>query len=217
MVRFVSGVLAVGLAASASGTIITFDPATNGGAVPTDIGSRVIAEMQGGVTYGSAFGFTPNVVADIQAAAPRLWTTTYGDLQNVLYDEANGAGLLSITLTADPGWFVVLHGFDMAGWRDSDYTINSVRVVADGDAIIDESNVLIRSASTDGNGNRHTSFDPGTPITGQQIVISFDAQNLGGNSDNIGIDNIAFGQTPIPAPAGLTAFAGLAMLARSRR
>ncbi len=63
-------------------------------------------------------------------------------------------------------------------------------------------NVLVEGNAT---GDQHTSFDFATPLTAPQLLITIDYSNLvGSQQDNIGIDNIRFGQNPpaeIPEPA----------------
>ncbi len=57
----------------------------------------------------------------------------------------------------------------------------------------------------DVNRPRHTSFDFATPLSATELLIVIDYGNLDGSQhDNIGMDNIRFGQNPpavIPLPA----------------
>ena len=181
--------------APATATILTFEPLTSVTSTPIDqdYGDSVTSTSQGGFTYGEAGeGFTPNVVADYQPAF--RWPDNYGDLVDVLF-VLQDVGLFSMTLTADPGFQVLLYDFDMAGFPQADYTINSVHV-------LDETDTLLfnqASAFIAGSGGSHTDFDFASPLVGQALTISFDSRNLLGDlsADNIGIDNIRFGQCVI--------------------
>jgi len=57
------------------------------------------------------------------------WNSDFGDLTNVIYREAEGAGILEVTLTADIGFLALLNGFDLGGWSNSDYVITRVEVI----------------------------------------------------------------------------------------
>ncbi|MEJ7619110.1 MAG: hypothetical protein WKF30_19535 [Pyrinomonadaceae bacterium] len=82
--------------------------------------------------YGDRLPGTPNVVVDYgpASAVPRRWTTNYGDLTGVLFEDNDGFGILEITFTADPGFLVTLSSFDMGAWPDTDRIINSVQVLS---------------------------------------------------------------------------------------
>ena len=185
------------ITAPASATILIFDegspgtPAVNSNPVPAAYGDNVTGASTGGFSYGvGAEGFTPNVVASY-GTSHLIWDNGYGDLSNIVWVDNGGA--FELTLSGQGGAFVQLYGFDMAGWPNADYTINSVSVSdGGGGTLFSQSNVLIEG---DGIGDLHSSFDFAAPLTASEIVIRFDSSNLGGQSDNIGIDNIRFGQT----------------------
>ena len=171
--------------------------------------------------YGEAGeGFTPNVRVDygpfsIFTGGPELWRKDYGDLERVLYQGSRGSvgnnyDYLDIVFTADAGFEVELYGFDLAGWFMSDYVIRGVSVY-DGIPFpfLTPTNQLDAQANVDvqGAGGTHTTVTYATPLRAQQIWLSIDATNLGDLSENIGIDNIRFGQRenaannrPLPAP-----------------
>jgi hypothetical protein len=94
-------------------TILLFED-TNGLwlSTPSGYGNRVTATSQGGFHYGGTAN-TPNVVL-AYGANTYGWPTQYGDLNNVIYT-ADFSGVLQATLTADPGYQVVLQSFDLAG------------------------------------------------------------------------------------------------------
>src|SRR6202008_4639157 len=87
-------------------------------------GDRVSANVQSGFRYGGAAD-TPKIVADFPNASG--WSSSYGDLTNVIYTLAAN-GILRAKLTADAGYNVALQSFDLAGYPQADYTINSVKV-----------------------------------------------------------------------------------------
>ena len=84
----------------------------------------------------------------------------------------------------------------MGGWSNADYTINAVRVLDGGTELFSQSDVLVEGDST---GPRHTTFAFATPLSGNDLLIEINYSNLPGNQqDNIGIDNVRFGQFPGP-------------------
>ncbi len=221
-------------------TVLEFDQIRVGGnVVPTisgngpepDYGDKVTGSpmnVSGGqFTYGHAGeGFTPNIVADFFAGSatdllrPRvtLWHDSYGDLVNVLIGN-NSSLSLNVRLTADPGFTVQLHHFDLAGWVNTDYAIAAVRVFDGAGELLSQSGVDIEG---DFSGPRHTSFDFAAPLSAAVLQIQVDYGNLpGGQQDNIGIDNIRFGQNPPPAvpwPAtSVLLLAGLGLVVRRVR
>lgn len=237
---------------SASATLLTFDqirlsgnvvPTISGNALPQDYGDRVDAaavNVSGGqFTYGNGGeGYTPNVLAEYftGAATPinpgvSLWQDSYGDLVNVMFGNQNSA-TLNARLTADLGFQVLLYGFDLGGWPNTDYTINAVRIFDGATPLFSQSNVLVEGNLT---GPRHTTFDFLAPLSGGDLLIQIDYSNLAGSQqDNIGIDNIRFGQNPpadtgpdpvsVPAPStafllglGLALMPGLKRLLQRRR
>jgi len=190
----------------ASATVLTFDPATNG--TPTDQTYGDDVEATSEATFGydvGAEGFTPNIQLTY-GQGTTLWTTQYGDLTNVLYQGVNG-GVLTVTFTADPGFQVQLYDFDAAVWPSPtpDLTINAVRVS-------DGINTLFEQLTFPISGTTHTPFDfTAAPLTASVLILEIDALNLGNISDNIGIDNVRFGQIAIPEPSTL-AIAALGLL-----
>jgi hypothetical protein len=237
--------LAIVGADPAHATVLIFDqirlgsnvvPTISGNTLPQDYGDRVSAasmQVSGGqFTYGNlGEGFTPNVEASYSTATATpnasgvsLWADAYGDLTNVAFGN-QGSDTLTVRLTADAGISVLLHGFDLAGWPSTDYTIDAVRVLEQGNPVFTQTDVLVQGNQAP---PRRTSFAFATPIEGRDLLIEIDYGNLADSQqDNIGIDNIRFAQsvppdepppsTPIPAPASL-ALLGLALaaLAHSR-
>ncbi|MEM7253425.1 MAG: PEP-CTERM sorting domain-containing protein [Pseudomonadota bacterium] len=180
--------------ASAAMSVLSFGGETNGTVVDQ--------------AYGDRLAMTPNVVVSYGPGDQSIahWDFGYGDLEGILYSLQNAAlGVLEVTLSADPGYLVNLTGFDLGGWERLDWTIDLVEVRADGVPVFAESNASIEGT------NGHSSFDFPTGIVGRDVLIRFDAGNLGSEQDNIGIDNIAFSQAPVPLPASVLLF-GSALL-----
>lgn len=213
--------------------------------VDQQYGDRVTSASQtiGPTTfeYGeNGEGFTPNVVVEygpgsILTGGPSLWRYDYGDLVRVLYQGStvgNGTNYnyLLITLRADFGYDALLYGFDLGGWFQSDYEINSVSVYdAQFNGFFPELNRVFHDpgATVLGAGPTHSSYVFNTPIRANVISILIDSNNLGDTSEFIAIDNIRIGQdidpdpdpAPVPEPAtALLMAAGLGALAlRARR
>ena len=230
-----------GFATPARATILVFDqirlssgdlaPTISGNAVPQDYGDRAsglsVGAPGGAFTYGEAGeGFTPNVIVDyfttVNAPGVSLWQDSYGDLTNVLFGNQNSVSL-NVQLTADPGFLVELYDFDLGGWPMADYAIAGVRVLSGATDLFSLSDVVVEG---DLAGPPHASFDFMSPLIGQQLLIQVDYSNLSGSQqDNIGIDNIRFGQDlpppdpePVPEPSTFWLFgAALAAAVALRR
>lgn len=210
----------------------TVGPTSSGGRLPADYGDQVtgavVAVPGGFFTYGEGGeGFTPNVTVNIFSAAatptdPRviLWQAGYGDLVNVIFADGPGtagAPLLSVRLTAAPGYAVDLYGFDLAGFG-ADYIIAGVSVFAGATSLFSESSVLVQG---DLSGPSRTTFAFTTPLSAPELLLQVDLSNLApGVQDNVAMDSLRFGQTPppaVPEPAtALLLLAGLALAALSR-
>jgi hypothetical protein len=211
---------AVGALAAAAGpagaTLLTFDwtrdsfsgavtPTASPSDLPADYGDRVtgaaVAVPGGSFLYDErGEGYTPNVVVDISGGGAtatdprvRLWVDSFGDLRNVVFG-APGSGFMEARLVADPGFEAVLHGFDLGGYPGSDWTIDSVQVLAGATVLYAQADALIEGNTA---GARHTPFDFATPMVAPELTIRIDYSNLStGRQDNIGLDNLRFGQTP---------------------
>lgn len=220
--------------------------------VNQEYGDRVTSTQstQGSYTYNyliGAEGATPNVTVDygpfsIFTGGPKLWRYDFGDLDRVLYqgslETLDGDGQpigfnydwMMVTLRADPGFDVLLYGFDMGTWTPSgNESLQIARLAVFGSdvsgpdlpvpAAFEVLNPTI--AGIDGGLPSRSSFAFGNPIRGNTVTILIDARNLGDLSEAIGIDNIRFGQdeaAAIPEPGtGLLLLAGLGVLQVARR
>ncbi len=224
--------LAALAATPAAATVLTFDidnaKPNNSLAMSQAYGDRVTATVQNGATYGvGAEGFTPNVLTSYSggtAGSLIRWTTNYGDLVNVLENEVDGASVLEVSFVADAGYQVSLFGFDLGGWPQSDYTLPGFQVIGAGNTVLfSQNNVLVQG---NGVGPRHTSIDFGTGLTGQTLTLRLNLAGLNNNSDNIGLDNVRFGQSGgpvggVPEPSAwalmIAGFAGAGAALRRRR
>ena len=247
MRSFVAPLVAFGLTSmvgsSAFANVLTFDfGGQNGDNVVAAYGDRVSSFGPGPFSYGSDGGITPNVSVVYTpvlrlggVASPADPTRVFGDLNNVLYRDRNGGfttGILDITLSADPGFLVRLHRFDLAAVFNSvsgvgeDLPARSIQV-------LNGQNVPLYQLDYDPQ-NPPSTYIPGTqplthrrfdwdanPIVSNIIMIRIDLTQLvttgGSKVDRIGIDNIKFSQIPTPAPGAATLFLGAAGLLASRR
>ena len=141
-----------------------------------------------GHEYDIVNGSTPNITLTYGPNQPRLWTTGYGDLENVLFNDLDGDTSLQIELAADAGFEVGLFGFDVASFIATGQTIEGLQV-RDGDG-----NVLYSVGSTLISGTGHNDFDFASGLFASVLVIDIDLTGLGGQSDEIGIDNVSFSQ-----------------------
>ncbi len=202
--RWLSLVLcAAALASDASATRLLFQPASGSfpdfGLLPQGYGSRVTSAVQDGFLYAPDGGTTPNVVTVFGPPAGMVelysWSADFGDLQNVVI--AREPVPFEMRLVADSGYVVRLDSFDMAGWPHLDFpAISSVSVENGyGDVLWSQTCVPIHGAVS---GPQHTHFSF-SGVAARALRIKFDAtrdcQGLAVASDDVGIDNITFGQS----------------------
>lgn len=188
---------------AASATVLTFD--VSGGVsdfanIPQNYGDNVTGSPLAGHSYGvGAEGYTPNVTVSYGAPGedPALWTTGYGDLTNIYFNDADGDTTFTTTFTADPGYLVDLYGFDMAWYFNSNATIQGVTIrdLTSNTVLFSEGSFVLNG------GNTHKSYDFNTPLSAGTLQLVVDLTGLGGVSDDVGLDNIRFGQTRVPTGA----------------
>ncbi len=187
-------------------------------------GDRVTSTIQGpnSYKYGGAAN-TPNIVVDY-GADEALWTSGYGDLSRVLYTgdaTFSGDDIITVLLTADTGYNVILNGFDLAGWNGVDYPAKSVNVYGNSNQLLfSQLNVL---AHGDPVGPLHTSMTF-SGVQSQSLRIEIDLSNITASfgAGNVAIDNISFSQvTAVPEPttygAGLLALGAFYAVRRAKR
>jgi len=211
--------------AAASATVLTFD--ISGGVpnhenMPQDYGDNVAAALQGGHSYGvGAEGFTPNVVVDYGAPGedPALWTTGYGDLTNVYFNDTDGDTTFTTRFTADAGYVVNLLSFEMASFLTGGQTIQGFTI-----RDVGANTVLFTQGSTFITGATHNLFSF-TGVSANTLELVVNLTGLGGVSDDIGIDNVTFSQSAVvagvPEPSVwaimIGGFFGAGAMLRSRR
>jgi len=218
--RTLSGALALilGLPGMQAGaTVLTFDGIPIPGSsvpIPQDYGDRVTAATDPvtGWQYGTAGGFTPNVVVEYNPASVTpfsLWQSGYGSLINAL-GHINFNVLGSVVLRPDAGFLVTLSSFDVGGWSidrpDSRIVVSDL----DGTALFDSGLVTVPGPTS--NPSTWAFTGPLSSANGLSIEL-FDYGTLG-------LDNVQFSQAPIPEPgtwAMLLGGLGLLSLAVRRR
>ena len=215
--------------AAANATILTFD--VSGGVsnfqnMPQTYGDNVTGSPLAGHSYGfGAEGATPDVTVEYGAPGedPALWTTGYGDLTNIYFNDADGDTTFTTTFTAATGYLVDLYSFDMAWYFNTDATVQgfTVRDVA--------ANTVLHTQGpfTLTGGNMHTNFSFATPLSANQLQLVVNLSGLGSVSDDVGLDNIRFGQRlapgagVVPEPSTwammLLGFGSLGAMLRRRR
>lgn len=188
-------------------TVLTFDitGVGAGSSMSQFYGDNVTATTMGTFSYGNTGGFTPNVTVSHQGVngnSLNFWNTGYNDLTNVIENEPEGHNGYFLTFTADTGYKVSLASLDIGNWGAA---ITVPRV-----SIVDESNTTLFSqssialVSSDTQSHTHLDF---SNIIGQTLTLAVDTTGLGGNSDNVGLDNIQFSQvTTVPVPGAAWLF-----------
>jgi hypothetical protein len=216
--------------AAASATVLTFDIAggiSNFENMPPAYGDNVAATLQGGHSYGvGAEGFTPNVVVSYGIPGPliiedpALWTTGYGDLTNIYFQDSDGDTTFTTRFTADAGYLVNLLSFDMASFLTAGQTIQGFTI-----RDVGANTVLFTQGSTFITGATHNAFNF-TGVSANSLELVVNLTGLGSRSDDIGLDNIRFSQSLVP-PGGVPepsvwalmigGFFGAGAMLRSRR
>lgn len=214
---------ALGLLASASATVFTFETSAGAslgssavtGASSTPVyGNRVSAAIENGYSYGSAFGFTPNVSVSYSANGtntPSTWASGYGDLVNVIWGSGSSSllndNIVSVTFTADPGWLIDFRGFSVARWSSGNYPGSFVTLTNADNVTVD----LLAPQQLATGTSTNFSYADDTYLS-TSFVLRF------GNGWWTGIDNVAIEQQPVPEPMTMTLLAaGLVAVARRRR
>jgi hypothetical protein len=208
------------LAASGSATVLTFDlaGATDYTPIPQEYGDNVTATTMGGFSYGAGGGFTPDVNVGYFGSPGsqsflNIWTTGYNDLTNVAEYEPDGEPTFGFTFDGTNGQAVRLESFDLGNYGGA-VTVPGITITdGTGNVLWSQTQFALPASSNPG----HLTFSPN--VTATSLRMTVDVTGLGGNSDNVGFDNIRFSQQPVPEPASLTSLGlgGLAFLRRRRK
>lgn len=187
----------------AQATVLTFDidGATAGMTMPQTYGDNVTAANMGIFHYDISNGITPDVTVDYVGLGSsqtdlNFWTTGYSDLVNVVEFEPDGASGYNLVFTGSNGNGVRLESFDLGNWSGA-VTLAALRVRNELGAVLwSQTNIAVPAFNAP-----HLSFAP--DVAGQVLTLEVDLSGLGSNSDNIGLDNIAFTQEAVPEPLTL--------------
>ncbi|MBN2512483.1 MAG: hypothetical protein JXB18_06055 [Sedimentisphaerales bacterium] len=193
------------VAAELNAAVLTFDISglPNGYIISNDYGDRVSCSQIGNFHYGLESGVTPNITVTYAgdhtwSAFPTFWTTGYNDLYNVIENESDGDTGYQVIFQADPNVIVQLKSFDVGNWGGQ-LNVPEIRVTnSDGTILFQTTNVTLPASSV----KQHVHFDMPPDVRGTKLILRVDTTNLGGASDNIGLDNICFSQDPpVPRPS----------------
>ncbi|MGH8527585.1 MAG: hypothetical protein ACREXY_26245, partial [Gammaproteobacteria bacterium] len=188
--------------------VLTFDIAgiVNFRPMNQAYGDRVTNNTMGSFTYGGLDPFAPNVELSYGDSEPALWTTGYGALTNILFENDDRQGVLTVTFNADAGFVVNLHRFDLSAYTTLFSGTNPmVRAVQ----VLDYSgNVLFETNNARVSRTNFTQFAFSPPLSDNALTIRVNALNLGDLNDDIAIDNIRFSQSgaALCGPASLVGF-----------
>jgi hypothetical protein len=167
-----------------------------------DYGDRVTGpSMNGGLMqYGQyGEGWTPNVTVSYGpvGAAIRGWDNNYAGLWTVIWVQ-DDPGVLTIRMTADPGYQALFHGWRIGGYIFNEgpwpLVIGALSVMNEHQTVLwSQSNVPVTQAGP-------LYFEFAQPLAsgdGGCIEFTMDVRNLpvgAYNRESIGIDQVRFGQ-----------------------
>lgn len=182
------------------GVVLTFD-GHPGGSMNQSYGDRITSLTNGTFVYGWGGSFTPNVVVDyvgIAGNTVQWWGSGYSDLQNVIW---SAAAAYSVNLTADPGYQVVLRGFDLGNFYGAS-VLSSLRVEdGSGNILFSRPNLQVPVSTVP-----HLDYVFPTGLRASQLKVIVDVGFI--NSGLYALDNIYFSQEltaelsiSIPSPA----------------
>ncbi len=200
-VLLVWGLIAA-ISSDLNATVLTFDVdgLPNGHILSNDYGDRVSCSKMGVFHYGLESGITPNITVSYAgdhagSLFPTFWTTDYNDLRNVIENESDGDTGYQVIFQADPNTLVQLESVDVGNWGGQ-VSVPEIRVTdGQGTILFQMTNIILPASSI----KQHVHLQMPSNVRGSRLVLRVDTTNLGGASDNIGLDNIRFSQDP-PAP-----------------
>ena len=179
-----------------------FPDACIGEGMSEDYGDRVTSLSQDGFVYGGSLGMTPNITVEYGPPGRRidLWLERFGDLEWAAINNNDIQDSLIITLSADPGFVVLLDSFDLARINILFGTFPPPPFIAvfvldvNGTPVFSTFDLEILNETT------HTDVDFATPLSSERLVIQLDMTSLGIYADLIAIDNVVFGQSALAVP-----------------
>ena len=164
-------------------------------------GDYVDGPAADGFMYTGTGGFTPHVSValgaetDTGSAGLLPWGSGYNDLQNVIYGAilgGSGVAHLVVTLSADPGHLATLESFDLGNWGVA-VNLPYVRVLNETGAVLFEDLAVDLNANTSPD-ERNYVLNPAPQ--GKVLTLLVSVSGLGNIADNVGIDNLTFGELP---------------------
>jgi len=192
------GCLTLG-AGPAWGTTLTFEIE---GATPffpaldLSYGNRVAASPDGAFHYDNEGGFTPHISLAYGTPQPeddpdlRFGGDFYANLEGAVFQREE----IRLIFTADEGFVVNLHSFDLGAFADEfdeDPVVDVIEVTdSSGEVVFQDLDSAVSDETA-----RTISFDP--PLNSDELVLSVRFPSLVdiGWSDAIGIDNVLFSES----------------------
>lgn len=226
----IAALAALGCASASYATVLTFDFSSyaNGLSLSQSYGDRVTGSTMTYNAdprvyfYGSTGGYTPNVTVGYRSynnssdVALTSYEFNYGNLERIAYLNQEASQGYSLVFAADAGHTVTLGSFDFATWGNVPTPVEFT--------IYDENNVALWTSgqvTPDIGATLHHTLSP--YITGDYLRLAVNLSQIGSNAaDNLGIDNIVFGQdgnlaVPEPATLGVVGSSLLLLLRRRRK
>jgi hypothetical protein len=221
MLLILAALLLWATAPHATAAVLTFDIVGQADYAPLsqEYGDRITSTAMGSFSYGIDSGYTPNISVTYTGTPGGplgsdlcVWGSWSTQETNVLNNEDDGEPLLRIDFTADSGYLVNLHSFDLTAYLGGTFTVDNLLIQNQNGALLSESGISINGPIN------YNDDDEGTIWSGTQISIILDLTSVGRENDSIGLDNIKFSQSvPEPATMSLLAVGAMALLKRRRQ
>ncbi|MEM8709594.1 MAG: hypothetical protein AAGG01_01465 [Planctomycetota bacterium] len=185
--------------ALAQSTTLDFAQVTSN-EVAWDYGDYVESSSTGGYTYTGTGGFTPHVHVTLGSEENGIgeplftWATGYNDLVDVMYASVSGTDAhvneIVVTLSAEPGYLASLEAFDIGNWGAA-VTLPYVRVFDETGLLLYEDLDVFLEPNTSPI-EKNYAFSP--VLEGRVVTLRVSVQGLFGLADNVGLDNLQFGE-----------------------
>lgn len=212
----------LGLTGTTQATVLTFDfEGLSGDTMPQDYGDNVSQASVGNYGYGLEGGPTPAInvaYAGSDGNELQFWSTGFNDLDGVIFNPVKGAEGFNINFRADPGFEVVLEFFELGNRSPFDAVLPAIMITNELGAVL----YALNNIDVNFSGGDHLNFGFGPDnLVGEELNIFVATGALGGRSDEIGLDNIRFGQrevsaVPVPPAFGLMLAALLGLVSQRR-